>query len=557
MRIESFSVQNYRSIAKTEKIELSSLTVLVGANNEGKSNLLDALSTCLDILASLEPDSSYSPGDIYEWERDFPIGLQKSTPGGSSVFTLLLNLETDEAASFRQEVGSKLKGLLPIEIRIDKRARPTFKVRMQGPGALAMSKKSSEIAEFVGSRLQVVHIPTIRSAAVAKERMERVVRRELLQVTKTVEYKAALMQITNLQGPILTALSRSVTETLQRFIPDVKKVALKTSPARLTGALAKLVDIEVDDGVLTSLDRKGDGIQSISTIAMIRHASEQATSKRSLVLTIEEPESHLHPNAIHQLKLVLNEISQNNQVVLTTHNPIFVNRTSLSSNILVSGNRARVARSVQQIRDALGVRAPDNLRSAELVLMVEGEDDAISMRRLIALHSTSLQKSMEEGRLAIDPLQGASHLVFKANFWRTDLFRLHAFLDFDKAGTDAFAEAENRGLLTVADVNFARAPGRNESELEDLVDIEVYATHIFTRWGVDLRGSRFSRDAKKKWSDRMSAAFAVAGKPWSEHIKSKVKLDVARIVEESHVPIKPNEIGPIAALFQTLEEKLR
>lgn len=47
MKLVEFSVTNYRSITKAHKIELQNLTVLVGKNNEGKSNLLTALNVAM------------------------------------------------------------------------------------------------------------------------------------------------------------------------------------------------------------------------------------------------------------------------------------------------------------------------------------------------------------------------------------------------------------------------------------------------------------------------------------------------------------------------------
>lgn len=44
------------------------------------------------------------------------------------------------------------------------------------------------------------------------------------------------------------------------------------------------------------------------------------------VIIIEEPESHLHPEAINQLNAIIESLSENNQVIVTTHNPLFVVR---------------------------------------------------------------------------------------------------------------------------------------------------------------------------------------------------------------------------------------
>ena len=47
MKLSDFSVVNYRSITTARKIKTNNMTVLVGKNNEGKSNILRALTLSL------------------------------------------------------------------------------------------------------------------------------------------------------------------------------------------------------------------------------------------------------------------------------------------------------------------------------------------------------------------------------------------------------------------------------------------------------------------------------------------------------------------------------
>lgn len=47
MKLNFFSITNYRSITTAHKIAISGFTVLLGKNNEGKSNILKALDTAL------------------------------------------------------------------------------------------------------------------------------------------------------------------------------------------------------------------------------------------------------------------------------------------------------------------------------------------------------------------------------------------------------------------------------------------------------------------------------------------------------------------------------
>ena len=50
MKLNKFSVRNYRSIASQSDINLQSFNVLLGKNNEGKSNLLKALNIAMETL---------------------------------------------------------------------------------------------------------------------------------------------------------------------------------------------------------------------------------------------------------------------------------------------------------------------------------------------------------------------------------------------------------------------------------------------------------------------------------------------------------------------------
>ena len=51
MKLVKFSVTNFRSILKAHDIPISDTTVLVGKNNEGKSNLLKALSIAMNAIS--------------------------------------------------------------------------------------------------------------------------------------------------------------------------------------------------------------------------------------------------------------------------------------------------------------------------------------------------------------------------------------------------------------------------------------------------------------------------------------------------------------------------
>ena len=58
MKLIAFSVRNYRSIVEAYKLLLESHTVLVGPNNEGKSNIVKAIALNPEVLTPARVDAS-------------------------------------------------------------------------------------------------------------------------------------------------------------------------------------------------------------------------------------------------------------------------------------------------------------------------------------------------------------------------------------------------------------------------------------------------------------------------------------------------------------------
>jgi putative ATP-dependent endonuclease of OLD family len=339
------------------------------------------------------------------------------------------------------------------------------------------------------------------------------------------------------------------------FLPNVKKVKVTISDEARYRALRRSCEIIVDDGTPTLLARKGDGVQSLAALSLMRHSSESGALGRQLILAIEEPESHLHPSAIHQLRSVLAEIARKNQIIMTTHCPLFVDRTSVKSNIIVYQSKAIPAKDVRQIRDILGVRASDNLQHAELILLVEGEEDKIALNTLLRQHAPALKTSLEQRSLAVESLLGGSNLSYKLSQVREAMCISHCFLDHDKAGLAAFKKADEEGLATMADVTFAIRNGLSESEIEDLYDENLYSKMLQNKYGVSILAPQFK--GKRKWSDRMRETFKNQGKTWSDAIEMRVKRDLADLVDGNPASaLNGHHRGPIDALIAALETKL-
>ncbi len=562
MELVSFSVSNYRSITSAYKLPIRRPTVLIGPNNEGKSNILRALVASLQFLATLggvrlrndRITSVIRARDIYDWPRDFPVSLQAKSPDGETVFDLEFRLSDTEVEQFRLDVKSNLNGTLPIQLRFGA-GETKLIVLKQGKGGTALTSKAQVIARFVARHIHFAYIPAVRTATSATQIVNDLVDRELSLIEAKPEYTAALSALAELQKPVLAQIAASIKTTLSEFLPNVKEVVVQISEDARYRALRRSCEIVIDDGTATALDKKGDGVQSLAALSLMKHASHSGSSGRSLVLAIEEPESHLHPRAIHQLREVLDELSTQHQVIVTTHCPLFVDRTNLRSNILVNNKRANPAKSVAELRDALGVRASDNLRNAEIALVVEGEEDRKTLAALLPTASKRIGTALQTGLIAIDTLGGGTNLSYKLGQLRETLCTCHSFLDYDKAGLTAAQKAETEGLAVPADITHAICPGLDESEFEDMLDESIYGEFIRNKYGASLASPKFK--GKKKWSDRLKAAFEHQGKVWSGKLEAQIKSEVAELVAANPIKaLNAHKKGAFDGLVVALEGKL-
>lgn len=167
MKLINFSITNFRSITKAHKINVGSTTILLGKNNEGKSNILKGLQIAMDILRDygLGRQRVYrrNSGD-YQWNRDFPIHLQNKKGNKESIFRLEFELSDNELNNFKTELNININGILPLEIRVNPENRPSFSIIKSGKrNEKTIDKKIEQIIEFISNKIYFNYIPAVRT----------------------------------------------------------------------------------------------------------------------------------------------------------------------------------------------------------------------------------------------------------------------------------------------------------------------------------------------------------------------------------------------------------
>lgn len=533
MRLTNFSVTNYRSITTAHKINLQDLTVLVGKNNEGKSNLLTALNVAMTAmlihcrLKDVNMQNNRRLRQIYDWDRDFPFQFKSRRNGLESIFKLNFRLENDELREFQSETGIRGNEDIPISIKFKKGNIVNIEVPKRGTSSY--NKKSRQITEFISNRISFNYIQAIRTEDMALNALQNVIIDELNILYKNHDYIQALEKVSGMQQQVLDQIAGNLFEPLSVFLPQLKDIKIvRQSDEYINNRLLRNdIDIIIDDGISTSISYKGDGIKSLVTLAILK---DKRSVKAASIIAIEEPESHLHSGAIHSLVDVINHISENNQVIISTHNPLFVQQNSIKSNILIDSGNARSAKSISEIRNILGVLPADNLRNSNCVFVVEGEDDKIVLTKIFKVMSEKITTALKTNMLVIKPLGGAGNLSHDLADLKNCMCSYIVLLDNDDAGIQAANKALENNLANESQIKHTICNGSPEAELEDCLNKEFYKQAILDNFAVDINTSSFS--GNRKWSDRMKTTFLSQGVRWSDAIEKKVKIVVAEAIPE-------------------------
>jgi putative ATP-dependent endonuclease of the OLD family len=562
VKLVSTTISNFRSITSAYKVQLHNFTVLVGPNNEGKSNVLAAISLTLSLLEGGQfrffkqvLRYRYSPtGESFKWDRDFPIRLQATQAQGEAEVTLQFSMTAEEKRVFAKETKVNLESDLKIKVAFGpENARAELLLQGQAKKKLPENAINA-IAKFIAENIMLKYIPAVRTVGMAEQVINEMLQERLAVLEKDSEFLEHVTAIEKLQAPLLKQLGTELQKTIAGFVPEVNNVNLSTSQS-IARALRSTAKITIDDGAATPIQMKGDGIKSLLAIALMKHWSESRLGTRSLILAVEEPESHLHPYAVHRLRDVLRDVAVDSQVILTTHSAPLVDREVAARNIIVRNGSAKSAESLKEVRDALGIKQSDNLTSARLVLVVEGSEDERILRAWLAHQSPKIKHAISAGDLAIDVMGGCTNLEYKARLHAANVSSIRVLLDNDDAGRAAYEKAEANGAVKLSECTMTSLPGYKNSELEDLVSVAAYLTGINEELGVNFTEHQIEKNDKKfAWSERMKVLVEAASKPWSKKVEAKLKEIVsARASSSPSTSLNPKRIQPINSLITSIE----
>lgn len=359
VRLVDVRVSNFRSIENIE-VDLGALTVLIGANNSGKTSFLDALYAAIG--ASRKPigldDIRLAPGEaLPPKNREITIDVRirpvdasgtpiDSFPSGSYWTSLWgPGIIQDPADDFREFVAFRTtlawsagKGDYALHREFLKEWRP-FADWLKLPAPTENKTVSVDQIEPVALH----YIDAKRDLEDDLRKQGSFWRRltEDLGLTEA-EVGAIEAELTGLNQQIVS--KSGVLQHLKANLADMQKVVSADSAGiDITPVSRKLRDMSkgIDVSFATTgaqafpLTRHGMGTRSLASLLVFKafaswRSSQAASASNQIhtLLALEEPESHLHPQA--QRSLFSHIKSMPGQRIVSTHSPYFAGQAELS-----------------------------------------------------------------------------------------------------------------------------------------------------------------------------------------------------------------------------------
>ncbi|MBE3140936.1 MAG: AAA family ATPase, partial [Thermoplasmata archaeon] len=466
MRITSLTINGYRSLCDIEKMPLSSLTIFVGRNNSGKSNLLSALNLLLAGTAK-----ELSENDFYECggKRVPEICIEATLVGITEYLPLcaeqhrgkiavciqddsikirrkatLQPLEMGKTEIWQPEkneygtptgIDTAFRQFLPEMIFIEVFKDPSDEV--QGKGSATLAKLLKEIVEQVSDQIT----GDVDEALSSANRKFNVIQQEDKLIDERPE------ELRRIEGRIKEHVQKIFNNSDVRLafsLPDVN--------ALMTTASIRLRDRP--DGSWTPLSHKGQGFQRTLYVALLQaladelRATSEAPVSRPFILLFEEPELFLHPALQREIGDTIEAISQSNQVVVSTHSPLLITPQRFGDVIIVQqiqNPETRQSKTRCMIPDIENLPDPEEKQLAMLlryansseflfadcVMIVEGPSDKALFGASWDMHREAIVSKIGSISLAIIEAENKNVVPVWLKYLRSLHIRSVGVVDLD------------------------------------------------------------------------------------------------------------------------------
>lgn len=452
MRLKSFKIENFKSIQNMEIFFNENLSVLTGANNCGKTTIIEAVALwveCFEKLLSQAKKSvkgRYNTGDYIlgpSTNRYFEFGEINSVraPHFEDIF---INRDLKKIIKLTATISNddgKNEIRIPVSIRSSTKSRYAIKLENESTFKYKLfnvlfSYWPRPIADVYAT--PVANIDLYEEFKTIPQLQELVKKRESYKILRNRLYR--LYHSSNAE--LFKKFENDVSYILYNISAVSKIQFFCNSDINRNKEVSFTFKLE-NDSVEKDISLLGSG--SLQIIEILLNVYNYADDKKDFVLILlDEPDSHIHRDMQQRLLDVLKRISSTNQIIVTTHNESMIRSTPLK-NLYHVDSSMRVIKAVES-GELTDLRNPHfsglypsaltdivkcisgqatgldfvSALEADKIIFVEGEDDA---RLLYCLFKKRLENARK--KIVFWVLGGVSKVMDQLGSFYTVFSNIH------------------------------------------------------------------------------------------------------------------------------------
>lgn len=495
MQLAYLKIKNFRSVGSID-ITLRDMSVLIGPNNSGKTNITQAL----DLL--LRKDKA-----TFDKEADFRL-VQGVSQTPCIIGALASGIKPEEAATLPSELNKfAANGYMYFEktFELEDIAKPPKSTFTVYPNAEANKddaielKKTDLRKQFIDWLPDFHYIPPDENLANAQRMIKGLVGVILAEsgLDKIKSNYEKLFSSPDLVK-VMDGLQGEFSEFLSKMWTGIG-IKFRAVGQEFRSLMSESISYDIEENNdKIGMNMVGNGLQRSLMIAAFsvyaRHIQkQQQDDEKNKVLhskqffAIEEPELYLHPQMQRRLYEVLQSVSASDQILMCTHSQNLVRLEDYKSIYLVrknsSGTYVHFWKRTDEMPNAretflyiTKVRPANEMFFANKVILVEGEAELVTIPVLMD-KMYDHKFSLDEKGITIVNCQGKTNIPLFQQVLNT--FRIPYLATYDKDTKSeqnkdlneqirSLAEKEDVGKHFVLNPDFDAVLGVSKSKINSL-----------------------------------------------------------------------------------------
>jgi len=502
-KIDKVEIENFRSCRSLE-VQLSSFCPLVGYNNAGKSNIMDAIRWVLHHGALDEEDF---------WDPNRRVVVTAHLEGISeNVLSGLSEIRRERIEPFVRDDGhcrfrryqpdpSGTKGNIELEAYRFSPDEDEEQEWVESPTGLNKTiqtlfpepievRAMEDAAEDIGKSKSTSTIGRLIAEVLNPDTRD--VSDQLQTPLQTLQDRLAADGEERLE--VLDDLDEGATETVNEYFPGLEirtHIPVPDAEDLFGDGTIQVIDEMSDEP--RDVSSMGDGAQRSIQMALVHHLAEQSSveteADTAKLVLVDEPELYLHPQAVESVRKSLKDLSESHyQVVFATHSPLLIAEDDIPYTNVVrkstSGEtevRKRVAEAIEEVIEdktsqrklLFNLQNASRILFSDRVLLVEGKTE----RRLIShIYEEVKGETLQEARVAVVGVGGGGSISKCYEILDTMGMNVRALVDLDFV----FLDAIHHDLLEGEDDHIQSCRAKHTDQDNDLHSADG-AAHLADR----------------------------------------------------------------------------